>query len=188
MVRRVPSNFLSLCDTNLFLLPSHSNSVYLHTFSTLTASNTADFCSHGSPLTPTIIRSLRFRSATSKPGSCLTQRKLTLGTSSATITKMLWQPRPKVQIKPPSNKIELWQPASPSEVPTSPTSTTSGWSTGESADGRVRNPGRRFGQIIRLRKERAEEYKACHAKAWPEVLKQIKECKIEDCKCIPLNR
>ncbi len=41
---------------------------------------------------------------------------------------------------------------------------------------------RRFGQAIRLRKDCVDQYKACHAKAWPEVLKQIKDSKIEDCK------
>ncbi|OAA75340.1 DUF718 domain protein [Akanthomyces lecanii RCEF 1005] len=39
---------------------------------------------------------------------------------------------------------------------------------------------RRFGQAIRLRKDCVDQYKACHAKAWPEVLKQIKDSKIED--------
>lgn len=43
---------------------------------------------------------------------------------------------------------------------------------------------RRFGQVIRLRKGCVDEYKACHAKAWPEVLRQIKDSKIEDCKFI----
>lgn len=44
------------------------------------------------------------------------------------------------------------------------------------------NAMRRFGQVIRLKKEHVEEYKACHARAWPEVLKQIKDSNIEDCK------
>lgn len=43
---------------------------------------------------------------------------------------------------------------------------------------------RRFGQVIRLKKDCVEEYKACHAKAWPEVLEQIKDSNIEDCKCL----
>ncbi|KAM3504208.1 hypothetical protein MY11210_008443 [Beauveria gryllotalpidicola] len=41
-------------------------------------------------------------------------------------------------------------------------------------------PIRRFGQVIRLRKDCVEDYKACHANAWPEVLEQIKDSKIED--------
>lgn len=47
-----------------------------------------------------------------------------------------------------------------------------------------KNPGRWFAQTIKLKKDRVDEYKACHAKVWPEVLKQIKECGIEDCKCL----
>lgn len=56
-------------------------------------------------------------------------------------------------------------------------------------------------QIVKLKKEHVEEYKACHARVWPEVLKQIKESGIEDCKfthpficspipkrCFPLDR
>ncbi len=43
-------------------------------------------------------------------------------------------------------------------------------------------PVRRFGQVIRLKKDCVEQYKACHANAWPEVLKQIKDSRIEDCK------
>ncbi|KAL6696822.1 hypothetical protein J3F84DRAFT_309614 [Trichoderma pleuroticola] len=43
-----------------------------------------------------------------------------------------------------------------------------------------KNPGRWFAQTVKLKKDRVEEYKACHAKVWPEVLKQIKDCGIED--------
>jgi L-rhamnose mutarotase len=39
---------------------------------------------------------------------------------------------------------------------------------------------RRFGQIIKLRRSCLEEYKACHAAAWPDVLQQIKACHILD--------
>ncbi|ATY61057.1 DUF718 domain protein [Cordyceps militaris CM01] len=39
---------------------------------------------------------------------------------------------------------------------------------------------RRFGQVIRLRKDCVEQYKACHANAWPEVLKQIKDSNIKE--------
>ncbi|KAK2067414.1 hypothetical protein P8C59_001158 [Phyllachora maydis] len=45
---------------------------------------------------------------------------------------------------------------------------------------RVRNPGRRFAQMVKLKPEYVEQYKSCHAKVWPEVLKQIKECNIVD--------
>lgn len=47
---------------------------------------------------------------------------------------------------------------------------------------RQRNPGRRFAQIVKLKPEFQEEYKQAHAKVWPDVLKQIKECNIVDCK------
>jgi L-rhamnose mutarotase len=47
---------------------------------------------------------------------------------------------------------------------------------------KMKNPGRWFGQVVKLKKDRVDEYKACHAKVWPDVLKQIKDCGIEDCK------
>jgi L-rhamnose mutarotase len=40
--------------------------------------------------------------------------------------------------------------------------------------------GKRVGQIIKLKPEFVKEYKECHAKVWPEVLKQIRDCNIED--------
>lgn len=40
---------------------------------------------------------------------------------------------------------------------------------------------RRVAQIVRLKPEHGPEYKECHAKVWPDVLKQIKDCNIEDC-------
>jgi len=38
----------------------------------------------------------------------------------------------------------------------------------------------RFGQIIRLRPEKYEEYKRLHAEAWPEVLALISACNIRN--------
>lgn len=38
---------------------------------------------------------------------------------------------------------------------------------------------------MKLKPECVEKYKECHAKVWPEVLKQIKECNIEDCESDP---
>jgi L-rhamnose mutarotase len=38
----------------------------------------------------------------------------------------------------------------------------------------------RYGQIIRVRPERLEEYKAYHARVWPEVLKTITRCHIRN--------
>lgn len=35
---------------------------------------------------------------------------------------------------------------------------------------------------MKLKPDCVEEYKKCHAKVWPEVLKQIKDSNIEDCK------
>ncbi|KAJ2903722.1 L-rhamnose mutarotase [Zalerion maritima] len=45
---------------------------------------------------------------------------------------------------------------------------------------RVKNPGRRIAQIVKLKPEHVERYKEVHAAVWPEVLKQIKSCNIED--------
>ncbi|MBM3745808.1 MAG: L-rhamnose mutarotase [Acidobacteria bacterium] len=39
---------------------------------------------------------------------------------------------------------------------------------------------RRHGQLIRLRPERLEEYKRCHAAVWPEVLATIRVCNIRN--------
>ncbi|RPA97997.1 DUF718 domain protein [Choiromyces venosus 120613-1] len=41
-------------------------------------------------------------------------------------------------------------------------------------------PALRIGQIVRLKPSAVEEYKACHAAVWPEVLDQITDCKIRD--------
>jgi L-rhamnose mutarotase len=41
-------------------------------------------------------------------------------------------------------------------------------------------PLRRFGQIIRLRPERYDEYKRLHDNAWPEVLALIHACNIRN--------
>lgn len=49
---------------------------------------------------------------------------------------------------------------------------------------KVKNPGRRYAEIIKLKPEHVEEYKKVHAAVWPEVLKQIKDCKMEDCRCL----
>ncbi|MDY3920085.1 MAG: L-rhamnose mutarotase [Candidatus Limivivens sp.] len=39
---------------------------------------------------------------------------------------------------------------------------------------------RRFGQVIRLKPEFEEKYKALHANPWPEVNAMIKECNIQN--------
>jgi L-rhamnose mutarotase len=38
----------------------------------------------------------------------------------------------------------------------------------------------RFGMVLRVRPEAIENYKRYHASVWPEVLKTIKECNIEN--------
>lgn len=49
------------------------------------------------------------------------------------------------------------------------------------AEARVKNPGKRFAQIVKLKPEHYDEYKKVHAAVWPEVAKQIKNCNIIDC-------
>jgi L-rhamnose mutarotase len=39
---------------------------------------------------------------------------------------------------------------------------------------------KRYGQIIRVKPERFEEYKAYHAAVWPEVLETIRRCHIHN--------
>jgi len=38
----------------------------------------------------------------------------------------------------------------------------------------------RFGQRARLKPEKVEEYKSLHARVWPEVLKTITECNLQN--------
>ncbi|KAH8776964.1 hypothetical protein BGZ57DRAFT_358104 [Hyaloscypha finlandica] len=70
-----------------------------------------------------------------------------------------------------SNPASPTTPQIPSVSPTSPTSRPTY---------RLKNQGRRVAQIVKLKPECVEKYKECHAKVWPEVLKQIKDCNIED--------
>lgn len=39
---------------------------------------------------------------------------------------------------------------------------------------------KRYGQVIRLKKEHLERYSAYHENVWPEVLLKIKECNIQN--------
>lgn len=73
-----------------------------------------------------------------------------------------------------SQRSSAYFSADPSPIPAPPR-----------RDSRVENPGRRVAQIIKLRPECVPQYKECHAKVWPEVLKQIRECGIRDCKITP---
>jgi hypothetical protein len=68
-------------------------------------------------------------------------------------------------------------------------STTDGSAKGQEesssmSSGKVKNPGRRYAQIVKLKPEHVDEYKKVHAAVWPEVLKQIKDCKMEDCRSL----
>ncbi|PTB73633.1 DUF718-domain-containing protein [Trichoderma longibrachiatum ATCC 18648] len=73
----------------------------------------------------------------------------------------------------------MWQPTSPKGAADS-SQPASGQGHARTLSMKQKNPGRWFAQTIKLKKECADEYKACHAKVWPEVLKQIKDCGIED--------
>ena len=72
----------------------------------------------------------------------------------------------------------MWAGTSSSN-PTSPTSPTT--PAASKPTYRLKNQGRRVAQIVKLKPEFVEKYKECHAKVWPEVLKQIKDSNIEDC-------
>ena len=39
---------------------------------------------------------------------------------------------------------------------------------------------KRYGSVIEVRAEKLDEYKKLHADVWPDVLKMIKECNIEN--------
>jgi len=71
----------------------------------------------------------------------------------------------------------MWAGTSSSN-PTSPTSPTT--PAASKPTYRLKNQGRRVAQIVKLKPEFVEKYKECHAKVWPEVLKQIKDSNIED--------
>lgn len=73
----------------------------------------------------------------------------------------------------------MWQPTSPTTDEAPPFEAA----RQRSASMKMKNPGRRFASIIKLRPEHVDEYKAAHRDVWPEVLKEIKDCGIEDCKC-----
>jgi L-rhamnose mutarotase len=39
---------------------------------------------------------------------------------------------------------------------------------------------KRYGQVIGVKPERLQEYKACHAAVWPEILNMISQCNIRN--------
>ncbi|KAM9878114.1 hypothetical protein VDGL01_07812 [Verticillium dahliae] len=71
----------------------------------------------------------------------------------------------------------MWSPTAASAPTARPTSPEQPASFSVS---RQKNRGRRIAQIVKLKPEFLEEYKKVHAHVWPEVLKQIKQCNIED--------
>ncbi|KAI6716676.1 hypothetical protein PZA11_006920 [Diplocarpon coronariae] len=74
----------------------------------------------------------------------------------------------------------MWAGTSSSN-PASPTTAQPSPSASRPAPNyRLKNQGKRVAQIVKLKKEYVEEYRECHAKVWPEVLKQIKDSNIED--------
>lgn len=74
--------------------------------------------------------------------------------------------------------IALWQ-----KPPTSPTASQHIPDAAplSPAETRVRNPGKRYAQIVKLKPEHYDEYKRVHAAVWPEVAKQIRNSNIVDC-------
>ncbi|KAJ4417600.1 hypothetical protein N0V82_006073 [Gnomoniopsis sp. IMI 355080] len=81
-----------------------------------------------------------------------------LWSKEAVSTGALWQKPP---VSPVSAHIPNASPLSPAEA-------------------RVKNPGKRYAQIVKLKPEHYDEYKKVHAAVWPEVAKQIKNCNIID--------
>ncbi|KAK3331083.1 hypothetical protein B0H66DRAFT_572910 [Apodospora peruviana] len=77
---------------------------------------------------------------------------------------------------------QLWSPTSGLPRPKTPPTASAGLELPLSPGGttRVRWPGRRFAQIVKLKPEFIDKYKEVHAAVWPEVLKQIKDCNIQD--------
>ncbi len=39
---------------------------------------------------------------------------------------------------------------------------------------------KRYGQLLRIKRDRIEEYKQHHARVWPEILRMIRECSIRN--------
>jgi L-rhamnose mutarotase len=73
----------------------------------------------------------------------------------------------------------MWAGTSASN-PASPTTAEIPSTTASKPTYRLKNQGKRFAQIVKLKPECVQKYKEAHAKVWPEVLKQIKDCNIED--------
>ncbi|ROT37651.1 DUF718-domain-containing protein [Sodiomyces alkalinus F11] len=74
----------------------------------------------------------------------------------------------------------MWSPSSAAERAAKEAEQQRQNTTSATAPWRQKNSGRRIAQIIRLKPEFVDKYKEVHAQVWPEVLKQTKECNIED--------
>lgn len=79
--------------------------------------------------------------------------------------------------KEPASKSALW--TKPTGQPVA--SHNPNASVLSPSEARVKTPGRRYAQIVKLKPEHYEKYKEVHAAVWPEVSKQIKNCNIIDC-------
>src|SRR5438477_3914464 len=55
-----------------------------------------------------------------------------------------------------------------------------GWLLAVHAEERAPKKVQRYGSVIGLRAEKIEEYKKLHAAVWPDVLRVIKECHIQN--------
>jgi hypothetical protein len=97
------------------------------------------------------------------------------------LTSLLFRP-PKVRTERLKTEklAKMWSGTSSSN-PASPTTPQS--PSASRPTYRLKNQGRRIAQIVKLKPEFVDKYKECHAKVWPEVLKQIKDSNIEDCEC-----
>lgn len=81
--------------------------------------------------------------------------------------------------------MSLWSPATVDPTsPTSPTHARSGSLSFSGPSTKQKYKGKKIAQIVKLKPEFVKEYKECHTRVWPEVLKQIRECNIEDCKSV----
>lgn len=81
-----------------------------------------------------------------------------------------------IRFSTPQERLAMWKAPSPTEASQSPLGAGADFATAK-----TKNPGRRFAQVIKLKKECLQDYKRCHANIWPEVAKQIKDCGIIDC-------
>lgn len=79
--------------------------------------------------------------------------------------------------------MSLWSPTTVDPTsPTSPTHARSGSMSFAGPSTKQKYKGKKIAQIVKLKPDCVKQYKECHAKVWPEVLKQIRDCNIEDCR------